>query len=65
MAERRRMAYTPFPEAPTDEEGIAAVLITKDEAGTFKSYVKEYPGRVGPDPEIVAFVQQSTELRNL
>lgn len=59
------MAYTVFPEAPVSEEGVAAVLITKHENGDFRAYVEEYPGRNGPDPEIVAALKDSTEIRNL
>lgn len=62
---RRRAAFTTFPEAPVSEEGVAAVLFTRDEQGNIRSYVKEYPGREAPDPEIVAVLAQSVELSNI
>lgn len=63
--ETRRAGFTTFPEAPTTEPGVAAVLFTRDERGNIRSYVKEYPGHHAPDPEAVAMLAQSVELANL
>lgn len=62
---RRRTAFTNFAEAPVTEPGVAAVLFTRDEHGNIRSYVYEYPGHEGPDPELVAALAQSVEIRNL
>lgn len=61
----RRPGFTTFPEAPTTEPGVAAILFTRDEHGNIRSYVKEYPGQYAPDPEAVAMLAQSVELANL
>lgn len=61
----RRASFTCFPDAPTTEPGIAAVLFTRDEHGNVRSHVKEYPGHHAPDPEAVAMLAQSVELSNL
>jgi len=60
-----RASFTCFPDAATNEPGLAAVLFTRDEHGNVRSYVKEYPGHQGPDPEIVAMTAQSVAIRNL
>lgn len=67
MADQRikGMKFATFPEANYDERHVAAVLITKDDAGNLHAYVKESPGFHGPDPEIVALLVQSVELANL
>lgn len=62
---RRRMSFTHFTEAPVSEPGVAAVLFTRDEQGNIRSYIHEYPGHEGPDPELVAALAQSVEIRNL
>lgn len=61
----RRMGYTSFPEAPTTEEGVAAVLVTKDDGGDFHAYVEEYPGRTAPHPEAVEMLLDATKIANL
>ena len=54
-----------FSEASYDEERMAAVLINKAEDGTLRAYVADVPGRERPDPEIVAMLVQSVEIKNL
>lgn len=54
-----------FSEASYDEERMAAVLINKAEDGTLRAYVADIPGREQPDPEIVAMLTQSVEIKNL
>ena len=54
-----------FSEASYDEERMAAVLINKAEDGTLRAYVADVPGREQPDPEIVAMLVQSVEIKNL
>ncbi len=54
-----------FPEARYDEERMAAVLVNKAEDGTLRAYVADIPGREQPDPEIVAMLTQSVEIKNL
>ena len=54
-----------FSEASYDEERMAAVLINKAEDGTLRAYVADIPGREQPDPEIVAMLVQSVEIKNL
>jgi hypothetical protein len=62
----RQPKFVTFPEADHADERVAAVLISKDaETGDLKAYVKDVPGREQPDPEIVAALVQSVELRNL
>lgn len=61
----RQPRYVVFDEANTDEERVAAVLVSKDEAGNYRAYVKDVPGRQQPDPEIVALLVQSVEIANL
>lgn len=48
------------------EDRMSAVLITKDRTtGALKAYVKTFPGRSQPDPEIVAALVTSVEITNL
>lgn len=54
-----------FPEADTGEERVAAVLINKNDDGTLRAYVADIPGHEQPDPEIVAMLTQSVEIKNL
>lgn len=54
-----------FSEASYDEERMAAVLINKAEDGTLRAYVADVPGREQPDPEIVAMLVQSVEIKSL
>lgn len=54
-----------FPEASYDEERMAAVLVNKAEDGTLRAYVADIPGREQPDPEIVAALVTSVEIRSL
>lgn len=61
----RQPRFVVFDEARTDEERLAAVLVTKDGEGNLKAYVKDVPGRNQPDPEVVALLVQSVELTNL
>lgn len=62
----RQAKFVVFEDASTQDERMAAVLITKDhETGKLKAYVKDVPGRPAPDPEIVAALVQSVEIRNL
>lgn len=61
----RQPRFVVFNEARTDEERMAAVLVTKDDQGNLKAYVKDVPGRQQPDPEIVAALVQSVEIQNL
>lgn len=62
----RQPKFVTFPEADYADERMAAVLISKDaETGNLKAHVKDVPGREQPDPEIVAALVQSVEIRNL
>lgn len=61
----RSMRTVTFPEASHSEERMAAVLVNKDEDGVLRAYVADVPGREQPDPEIVAALVQSVEIRNL
>lgn len=54
-----------FPEASLADERVAAVLVNRDESGSLHAYVAHVPGHEGPDPEIVAALVQSVEIRNL
>lgn len=54
-----------FDTCTKHEERMAAVLITKADDGSLRAYVKDVQGRNQPDPEIVAALVQSVELRNL
>lgn len=67
MAEPRAKSsrVVSFPEADSHDERMAAVLINRDDAGALKAYVANVPGRPQPDPEIVAALVQSVEIRNL
>lgn len=60
-----RPSFTTFPEASTDEPGVAAILFTRGHDGEIRTYVKEYPGQHAPDVEIIAIVSQAVELANL
>lgn len=61
----KRAGFTCFPEAPTTEPGVVAVLFTKGEDGNLRAYVKEYPGFHAPDPEAVQWLQQAVSIANL
>jgi len=62
----RQAKFVVFQDAPTDEERLAAVLVTRDpDTGATKVYTKDVPGRPQPDPEIVAMLAQSVALQNL
>jgi hypothetical protein len=65
MAVRKQTRSVVFTEADPEHERMAAVLVTKDEAGALRAYVKDVPGRAQPDPEIVAALVQSVEIANL
>ena len=62
----RQPKFVVFPEADPTEERVAAVLISRDsETGALKAYVKDVPGHEVPDPEIVAALITSIEIRSL
>ena len=61
----RQPKFVVFDEVDPSEERMAAVLVTRDADGRMKAYTKTVPGREQPDPEIVAALVQSTEIRNL
>lgn len=62
----RQPKFVVFDEADTADERMAAVLVSKDaETGALKAHIKDVPGREAPDPEIVAALVQSVEIRNL
>lgn len=62
----RQTKFVTFDEASTADERMTAVLISKDaQTGRLKAHVKTPAGRNEPDPEIVAALVQSVELRNL
>lgn len=61
----RSLKVVSFPESSTAEAHVAAVLVTKAEDGTLRTYVKDIPGRNAPDPEAVAVLAQAVELANL
>lgn len=55
-----------FPDAPTHEPLVAAVLITLDPCNQqLRSYVRTATGMAEPDPEIVALLRGSMEIRAL
>lgn len=61
-----RPAAVGFPDAPTHEPLVAAVLITLDpECQRLRSYVRSVPGMAAPDPEIVDLLRSSMEIRAL
>lgn len=60
-----RLGFVTFPEAPTNEEMLAAVLVTRDADGNVKTYVRTYPGYNEPDADIVALLAQSASITNL
>lgn len=61
----KQTKFVTFPEAPVDEERMAAILITKGDDGNLRAYMKDVPDRTQPDPEIVAALVQATEIANL
>lgn len=62
----RQQKFVVFEEASTADERVGAVLVAKDtETGRLKAIVKDVPGKEGPDPEVVAALVQSYEIRNL
>ena len=62
----RQPKFVVFPEADPTEERVAAILISRDtNTGALKAYVKDVPGHEGPDPEIVAALVTSIEIRSL
>lgn len=60
-----RPGFVTFPEAPTNDEMLAAVLITRDADGNVRSHVRTYPGYSQPDADIVALLAQSASITNL
>lgn len=61
-----RPAAIGFPDAPTHEPLVAAVLITLDpDAQQLRSYVRAVPGVAAPDPEIIDLLRSSMEIRSL
>lgn len=64
-SQRTQPHFVVFPEMTDDEERIAAVLITKHESGELRAHVRDLDGRSDPDPEAVAMLKQSIELRRL
>lgn len=60
-----RPGFVTFPEAPNDQEMLAAVLITRDADGNVRAHVRTYPGYTQPDPDIVALLAQSASIVNL
>lgn len=62
---RKRSGIVTFPEAPTDEAELCAVLVTQDETGNVRSFVRTGPGRQAPHPDAVALLAQSAEISNL
>lgn len=55
-----------FPDAPTHEPLVAAVLITLDpDEGKLRSYVRAVPGVATPDQEIIDLLRSSMEIRSL
>ena len=59
----RRHGFTTFPEAPTSEPGVVAVLITKDpDTNELKPYVHMYEGFQMPDPEIIGALVTAAEI---
>lgn len=61
----RQTAFVTFDKVVQAEERMAAVLVTRDSAGTIKAYTKDVPGKPQPDPEIVAALRQSVEIQAL
>lgn len=62
----RQQKFATFPEASTRDERMAAVLVSKDaDTGNLKAHVTTPPNRADVDPEVVALLVQSIELRNL
>lgn len=61
----KQATFVTFPESDPTEERMAAVLVSRNDDGALKAYVKDVPGRNQPDPEIVAALVQSVEIANL
>lgn len=52
--------------APTHEPLVAAILITEDpDNGEFKAYIRPSTQYAPPDPQLIALLVQSCEIRNL
>lgn len=64
-ADRKRSGVVTFPGAPTNEEEICAVLVTRDDAGNVHHFVRTGPERNAPDPEVSAMYAQAAELANI
>lgn len=63
--ERRYVGFTTFPEAPRDQEPIAAVLVTKDADGQTRTWVRTYDEYQPPSDEALGFLGTATDIANL
>jgi hypothetical protein len=58
--------FTTFSDMQEGDRHVGAVLVTRDaDTGNLKAYIREVPGEPTPDPEIVAALVQSYEIRGL
>lgn len=57
--------FVTFPEMTDQERRAAAVLVTVGDDGNLRAHVRDVDGRSEPDPEIVAALVQSIEIRRL
>jgi hypothetical protein len=65
-ATTRDPKFVAFPEMTEGDRHVGAVLVTRDaDTNVLKAHVREVPGEPGPDPEIVAALVQSYEIRGL
>ena len=61
----RHLKSATFPESDVSHERVAAIFVTKDDEGKYRTYTQAYGANREPDPEVVAMLAQSIELRNL
>lgn len=62
----RRAQFVTFPDSPTDEHTVMAVVVTySPESGEFHAFGKAGKGFADPDPELVSMIGQAAELAAL
>jgi len=62
----RRSQFVTFPDSPTDEHTVMAVVVTfSPETGEFHAFGKAGAGYPEPDPELVSMIGQAAELATL
>lgn len=62
----RRAQFVTFPDSPTDEHTVMAVVVTFDpDSGQFHAFGKAGPGFPDPDPELVEMLATAAALAAL